>query len=66
MTFDLPSESEGEDMEDILGGRSKNVPKPDTKSAFEKRQEKVSLEESSRCLTCTSFFFFCTGGTRIM
>lgn len=45
MTFDLPSESEGEDVEDILGGKSKNVMKPDTKSSFEKRQEKVHLEE---------------------
>ncbi|KAG7315252.1 hypothetical protein KOW79_021340 [Hemibagrus wyckioides] len=42
VTFDLPSESEGEDVEDILGGKSTNVTKPDTKSAFEKRQEKMS------------------------
>lgn len=57
MTFDLPSESEGEDMEDILGGKSKNVTKPDTKSTFEKRQEKVRLRESSRCLMCAFFCF---------
>lgn len=43
MTFDLPSESEGEDVEDILGGKSKNISKTDAKSAFEKRQEKVCL-----------------------
>ncbi|KAB5526009.1 hypothetical protein PHYPO_G00146750 [Pangasianodon hypophthalmus] len=42
VTFDLPSESEGEDVEDILGGKSKNATKPDTKSAFEKRQEKMA------------------------
>lgn len=50
VTFDLPSESEGEDVEDILGGKSTNVTKPDTKSAFEKRQEKVCLGKPSRCL----------------
>ncbi|MCI4393191.1 hypothetical protein PGIGA_G00154500 [Pangasianodon gigas] len=42
VTFDLPSESEGEDVEDILGGKSKNATKPDTKSTFEKRQEKMA------------------------
>ncbi|XP_060715679.1 U3 small nucleolar ribonucleoprotein protein MPP10 [Tachysurus vachellii] len=42
VTFDLPSESEGEDVEDILGGKSTNLTKPDTKSAFEKRQEKMA------------------------
>ncbi|KAF5895631.1 U3 small nucleolar ribonucleoprotein MPP10-like, partial [Clarias magur] len=41
VTFDLPSESEGEDVEDILGGKSKNISKTDVKSAFEKRQEKM-------------------------
>ncbi|KAF4091100.1 hypothetical protein AMELA_G00033220 [Ameiurus melas] len=41
VTFDLPSESEGEDVEDILGGKSKNVTR-DTKSVFEKRQEKMA------------------------
>ncbi|KAK3510101.1 hypothetical protein QTP70_026714 [Hemibagrus guttatus] len=46
VTFDLPSESEGEDVEDILGGKSTNVTKPDTKSAFEKRQEKMAVKIS--------------------
>ncbi|XP_017314192.1 U3 small nucleolar ribonucleoprotein protein MPP10 isoform X2 [Ictalurus punctatus] len=41
VTFDLPSESEGEDVEDILGGKSKNITR-DTKSVFEKRQEKMA------------------------
>lgn len=43
VTFDLPDESEGEDVEDILGGKAKNTPKPESKSSFEKRQEKVGL-----------------------
>ncbi len=44
MTFDLPDDgSEGEDVEEILGGKAKNVPKPESKSSFEKRQEKVCL-----------------------
>lgn len=43
VTFDLPDESEGEDVEDIMGGKAKNVPKPELKSSFEKRQEKVCL-----------------------
>ncbi|TSK20053.1 U3 small nucleolar ribonucleoprotein MPP10 [Bagarius yarrelli] len=38
VTFNLSSESEGEDVEDILGGKSKT----ETKSAFEKRQEKMA------------------------
>lgn len=42
VTFDLPDESEGEDVEDILGGKPKNMRKPETKSSFEKRQEKMS------------------------
>ncbi|XP_051550620.1 U3 small nucleolar ribonucleoprotein protein MPP10-like [Myxocyprinus asiaticus] len=41
VTFDLPDDSEGEDVEDILGGKAKNVHKPESKSAFEKRQEKM-------------------------
>lgn len=52
VTFDLPSESEGEDVQDILGGKTKNLTKPDTKSGFEKRQEKVRPVRSSRCLVC--------------
>ncbi|XP_066513423.1 U3 small nucleolar ribonucleoprotein protein MPP10-like [Hoplias malabaricus] len=44
VTFDLPSDSdeEGEDVEDILGGKSKPADKAQPKSAFEKRQEKMS------------------------
>ncbi|XP_057187092.1 U3 small nucleolar ribonucleoprotein protein MPP10 isoform X2 [Triplophysa rosa] len=42
VTFDLPDESEGEDVEDILGGKAKNTPKPESKSSFEKRQEKMA------------------------
>lgn len=39
VTFDLPEEeSEGEDMEDIFGGKSKSS---ESKSSFEKRQDKV-------------------------
>lgn len=55
VTFDLPSESEGEDVEDILGGKSKNITR-DTKSVFEKRQEKVRLGEPSVCLMCAFYF----------
>ncbi|TRZ03615.1 hypothetical protein DNTS_014303 [Danionella cerebrum] len=43
VTFDLPDDSEGEDVEDILGGKAKDGPKPENKSTFEKRQEKVCL-----------------------
>jgi len=43
VTFDLPDESEGEDVEDILGGKANNLLKPEVKSSFEKRQEKVCL-----------------------
>ncbi|XP_059386066.1 U3 small nucleolar ribonucleoprotein protein MPP10 [Carassius carassius] len=46
VTFDLPddddNDSEGEDVEDILGGKAKNMPKPESKSSFEKRQEKMA------------------------
>nr|XP_055059148.1 U3 small nucleolar ribonucleoprotein protein MPP10 [Misgurnus anguillicaudatus] len=42
VTFDLPDDSEGEDVEDILGGKAKSVPKPESKSSFEKRQEKMA------------------------
>ncbi|XP_062845859.1 U3 small nucleolar ribonucleoprotein protein MPP10 [Trichomycterus rosablanca] len=42
VTFDLPSDSEGEDIEEILGGKAKNVGKPESKSAFEIRQEKMA------------------------
>lgn len=41
VTFHLSGdeESEGEDLEEILGGKS---PQPVAKSSFEKRQEKVT------------------------
>ncbi|XP_016421359.1 U3 small nucleolar ribonucleoprotein MPP10 isoform X2 [Sinocyclocheilus rhinocerous] len=43
VTFDLPDDdSEGEDVEDILGGKAKNVPKLESKSSFERRQEKMA------------------------
>ncbi|XP_077084723.1 U3 small nucleolar ribonucleoprotein MPP10 [Siphateles boraxobius] len=44
VTFDLPDESEGEDVEDILGGKAKNLLKPEVKSSFEKRQEKMKKQ----------------------
>ncbi|XP_076853010.1 U3 small nucleolar ribonucleoprotein MPP10 [Brachyhypopomus gauderio] len=42
VTFDLPSDDEGEDVEDILGGKLKKMAKPGFKSSFEKRQEKMA------------------------
>lgn len=48
MTFDLPGddddeeESEGENVEDIIGGKSPAAGKSEPKSSFEKRQEKMS------------------------
>ncbi|CAM4523191.1 unnamed protein product [Leuciscus chuanchicus] len=44
VTFDLPDESEGEDVEDILGGKEKNLLQPEVKSSFEKRQEKMKKQ----------------------
>ncbi|XP_048040297.1 U3 small nucleolar ribonucleoprotein protein MPP10 [Megalobrama amblycephala] len=44
VTFDLPDENEGEDVEDVLGGKVKNVPKHELKSSFEKRQEKMKKQ----------------------
>ncbi|KAK7170520.1 hypothetical protein R3I94_000654 [Phoxinus phoxinus] len=44
VTFDLPDESEGEDVEDILGGKAKNLLKPEVKSSFEMRQEKMKKQ----------------------
>lgn len=43
VTFDLSGddESEGEDMEDIFGGKTPSSEKSESKSSFEKRQEKV-------------------------
>lgn len=70
VTFNLPGESddsEGEDMADILGGKSQNATKPESKSSFEKRQDKASF--SSRavleylnlvgCHFISFFFFIC-------
>ncbi|XP_070825983.1 U3 small nucleolar ribonucleoprotein protein MPP10 [Chaetodon trifascialis] len=44
VTFDLSGDedSEGEDMEDIFGGKSPISAKSESKSSFEKRQEKMS------------------------
>lgn len=44
VTFHLSDdeESEGEDVEEILGGKSQFAPQPEAKSTFEKRQEKVT------------------------
>ncbi|KAJ1180893.1 hypothetical protein NDU88_006104 [Pleurodeles waltl] len=40
VTFHLSEDSEGEELEDILGGKKHDLPEP--KSSFEKRQEKMS------------------------
>ncbi|XP_072527162.1 U3 small nucleolar ribonucleoprotein protein MPP10 [Salminus brasiliensis] len=50
VTFDLPSDSEGEDVEDILGGKPKNAAKAEIKSTYEKRQEKMAekIEEMEK------------------
>ncbi|XP_040889170.1 U3 small nucleolar ribonucleoprotein protein MPP10 [Toxotes jaculatrix] len=44
VTFNLSGdeESEGEDMEDIFGGKASSSAKSESKSSFEKRQEKMS------------------------
>uniref|UniRef100_A0A669F4G8 U3 small nucleolar ribonucleoprotein protein MPP10 n=1 Tax=Oreochromis niloticus TaxID=8128 RepID=A0A669F4G8_ORENI len=44
VTFNLSDDedSEGEDVEDILGGKAKGSAKSEAKSSFEKRQEKMS------------------------
>lgn len=39
--FSVEEDSEGEDIGDIFGGKSQSS-KPESKSSFEKRQEKVS------------------------
>ncbi|XP_058484640.1 U3 small nucleolar ribonucleoprotein protein MPP10 [Solea solea] len=54
VTFDLSGDedSEGEDVEDIFGGKTQSAAKSESKSSFEKRQEKMSekigeLEEAA-------------------
>ncbi|PWA18872.1 hypothetical protein CCH79_00005046, partial [Gambusia affinis] len=44
VTFDLSGDedSEGEDMEEILGGKASSSEKSEVKSSYEKRQEKMS------------------------
>ncbi|KAM9410476.1 U3 small nucleolar ribonucleoprotein MPP10 [Pholidichthys leucotaenia] len=44
VTFNLSGDedSEGEDVEDIFGGKAKSTEKSESKSSFEKRQEKMS------------------------
>lgn len=44
VTFNLSGDeaSEGEDMEEIFGGRSQTSSNSEVKSSFEKRQEKVT------------------------
>lgn len=44
VTFNLSGDedSEGEDIQDIFGGKSQISAKSEPKSSFEKRQEKVS------------------------
>uniref|UniRef100_A0A8C9VR23 U3 small nucleolar ribonucleoprotein protein MPP10 n=1 Tax=Scleropages formosus TaxID=113540 RepID=A0A8C9VR23_SCLFO len=42
VTFDLPNDSEGEDAEEILGGKKKTGEMLEAKSSFEKRQEKMA------------------------
>uniref|UniRef100_A0A672ZTI0 U3 small nucleolar ribonucleoprotein protein MPP10 n=1 Tax=Sphaeramia orbicularis TaxID=375764 RepID=A0A672ZTI0_9TELE len=44
VTFDLSGDedSEGEDMEEIFGGKTPSAVKSESKSSFEKRQEKMS------------------------
>lgn len=39
---DNDEESEGEDVEQILGGKKQRAPQSEAKSSFEKRQEKVT------------------------
>lgn len=43
VTFDLSGDedSEGEDMEEIFGGKTPSAVKSESKSSFQKRQEKV-------------------------
>lgn len=44
VTFDLSGdeESEGEDLEDIFGGKATSAAKSKSKSSYERRQEKVT------------------------
>lgn len=54
VTFDLPDESEGEDVEDILGGK----PKPESKSSFEKRQDKVCFSTHIKSIFVIKYICF--------
>ena len=66
VTFNLPGESdasEGEDMADIFGGKSQNTTEPESKSSFEKRQDKASfssavLEYLNWSVSFNLLFFF--------
>ncbi|XP_048828993.1 U3 small nucleolar ribonucleoprotein protein MPP10 isoform X2 [Brienomyrus brachyistius] len=42
VTFDLPDESEGEEMEEIFGGKKRKAEEEEGKSPFEKRQAKMA------------------------
>lgn len=42
VTFNFDDDSEGEDVEDIFGGKGASSAKSEAKSSFEKRQEKVT------------------------
>ncbi|MBN3306646.1 MPP10 protein, partial [Amia calva] len=44
VTFNLSDDSDGEDVEDILGGKKQTSETPESKSAFEKRQEKMAMK----------------------
>nr|XP_023673137.1 U3 small nucleolar ribonucleoprotein protein MPP10 [Paramormyrops kingsleyae] len=42
VTFDLPDESEGEEMEEIFGGKKQKAEEEEGKSPFERRQAKMA------------------------
>lgn len=46
VSFNLPGDedSDGEDMEEIFGGKATSLGKFESKSSFEKRQEKVKTK----------------------
>lgn len=57
VTFDLSGDedSEGEDMEDIFGGKTPSSTKSESKSSFEKRQEKVTRFKMCLILFVSTF-----------